>query len=1651
MRYLGSLLVLISACAQSLPELPTGDEGPSQIQIKGLSDALSGDPLDPTAIFVGTPLRVEIEIRSNTGPLAGSGVRLSVQQQDFLERFRFPEGDACTTNPEGHCSILVISTGTAGEVTFTARANARPDLSTTLELKLVPDERQLSIRFDLGASGIVDWQQGRVDPLPTAAPFSIIANGEAVQLKIQVLGQQGNPIDGIEVHASAPVVPANEAVPVRLHSSAGGTCGAPLAEPQAVARTGGEAGWAILCLSGGERIGPWTLKLTLPGRIHGDHLPGSPDGSFALQGSTRSADPALIRAIDATEADLEPTIRCEPGLVSPPIRFEALDAEGRPASGVAILLNGNALELIGNPIQVTNASGQIHALVQCPISLPTPVALQASLVDHPVVQARAWVALWAQPVHQLTARAGDEDRELGRAEPGEPFSIIIEARDRQSSLVPETRLDLQLVRWSGASALRLAQEGQCNPEGDGLPEFSLTDGREEINGTANPAYGTVRLDLCAYGPATVARPITLVVKVHGQELRQEIPVLLEPGPPTTVLTEPAEQIAVLLGGNFGPLAVHVRDAAGNGVADAAITLSPPDGLMVSPSSGYTNPLGRFNFLITGAETAGELSLGVRAEKGEDFDQTTQLTVTVGAGTPHRIRLLRAGRVLMNQAGAVNLQVPIGERLVEPITLRLENEVGGGMAGLGLSAVAAGDQPEGCGQIGPDNMVTDDGGQVILGGDHGVVLAAGHAVTLGGDDHCEFNLQHGAVIQPLRIIQTPGPPVGGSLEAVVDDGPEQFLAHQSPPAEFSAQNSQAIRLSVNDALGNPKVGLRVWLNVTNCWTDERIQLLDAQGQATWRVAGGRNHARPCVIQPAIAEPWPQAPTLNLELDGYPLPELNGLRIATAADNGPGFTLHNTTFFRLEDAAASTRFHLDLADGYAPIRPADLDGLPGECFRADQAEGGGDPYQGCTKAELWTVDINAEGDLNRSKVRDLPIDAVAQDGGWIYFTEVDHADLGDGRELEIRLVEPNGEVGDPVQIYAHPPHRWTELTPGGLAVPILVGANAGDLKILGGQRHQLDDDPFLEAVLCGVDDRGGWVQVMDQEGEAFRFHGHRTWSHGPNPVSPYAPQVARLACPLTDLDGDGDLDLAQPTGTHANYLLPRIAFLPGTGSAPFFAAPTEVPFTAGQLNQPLIQLDFTGPPQTLWFADGGGRAGEVALQQSPFAGDPEGVFGQVDLGDNGSHFNRVPFDTARLPGIGGMTTYSWSSSGFHYRTSIFANQTLPGGPLLPPNTDAARPLRVPPEAGHASIDLWTMDAEEQTIALLLSDNTVRFIDAITWKLKRTLQRPDEGHTGFRLSADHQTVVSSDGEEVLVWDVNSGLIFARLPGYRPAIDSGGRWLALLTGPNQQATVQLYDLLAPEAPQASWASEVDSPELALAPGGERIAVAGCDELNCRLILLDQELTPLRQWPECGGGDSNQRVLAFSPDGNSLFCNRQWGSLQAYDLYGERRYILPGGPRMTAGMSPLQKEALYGLDGCGLHRLRDGFKLVELGSWKCARPFFSADGSWAASHKRGDGWNGISLFANSPWAEGTVNPTLEDSEIGRSMDGYHHVTIDKLLGQGAATDRFVVTYGQQDLRVRTLSTWRRHCGNGRLDSGETIDEGQPWEGTGRDVHCGAD
>ena len=1656
-RYLVNLLLLISACAQPLPKLPPSDDRPSQIQILSLLHAETETPLDPAAIYVGTPLQVTMELRTPKGPATGSGLSVSIQQQGFLERFRFPEGDACTTDEQGRCRVLLVSTGIAGTLDLVARSTLRPDLVAQQDLTLIPDDRQLSMRFDLGAAGRVEWTEGQADPLANAPPFSVIANGGPAPLKIQVLGQQGNPISGLEILITAPPITEGESVKVQLHDSSEGRCGEALEARSQIITTGGEEGWAFVCLAGGSHTGRWSLRIALPDRIDAEHIPGSADGHFMVQGSTRSADPASIRALDASVDEPEPTRRCEPGLISAPIGFEVLDGDALAVTGIAVIARSEQLTLVGSPIHITDAEGRIQVLVQCPVSLPTPAALQVSLVDQPGLQTRVWVALWAQPVHQLIPRAGEVGAELGRAEPGQPFSVIIEARDRQASLVPDTRIDLQLLRWSGASELRLASEGDCNPEAPRLPEFMLTDGRTEVEGAPNPNYGILRLDLCAYGPATVARPMSLVAKVHGQELRREIPLLLEPGPPATVSFEPAEGIAMLLGGTFGPLAVTVRDGAGNGVAGAAVNLNAPDSLVVSASSGFTDEMGYFRFLITQAEAAGAVDLRAQAQR-DDFQQETLLTVTVGNGTPQRMRLLRAGRAILEQAGATTLHIPIGQNLEEPILLRLENEVGGGMAGLGLSVSPLGDNPQGCGQIGPGGLQTDDAGELILGGDQ-VVVAAGPAVTTSGEDHCQFDLQHGPLMKRLRIIQTAGPPSGGSLVAIEDDGPNEFLATQSPPEVFDETNSQGVQLTVTDALGNPSAGLRVWFTASNCWIDQRIRHLDEQGQGTWRIAGGRDYSRPCVLQAVTDGAWIQAPTLSMVLDGHPLPRINGLRRADPSNNAAGYQLVNSTFFKLESGDSITRFHLDLADGYAPIRPADFDGRTGNCFNQDVAEQGGDPFQGCTKAELWSVDLDQEGEAQRSKQMDLPIEAAVEEGRLKYFLSLHHSGLGDGRELEIRFVEPDGAVGAGIPLYAHPPIEWLELTPDYLPIPLLPGADGEALKILGGQRHQLDDDPFLETVLCGLDDLGGWVQVLDMEGENYRFHGHRSWTHGVNPVSPYTPQIGRLACPLADLDDDGHLDLAQPTGVHQDNLLPRVAFLPGTGASPFFGEPVEAVLTAGQLNKPLIQLDFTGPPFTLWFGDSNvhgqagdcsrrdsTRCGRVDLQHSPFDGNPNTIFGQASLADQGRQFNRAAFDTARVPGIGGITTSSYSGNNGHgFVTGVY-----------PFAAAAKRPFRVPAEASGA-IQLWTISEDGLTLALLLGDNTVRFIDRLSRKLLRTVQRPDAAYGRRFFTTDQQTIVSSNDEEVMLWDLNSGEVLARIPGFHPAIDAEGRWLVVQTGNDRVPTIRLYDLQAADAPVASWASQLDLPTLALQSGGERIAVAGCSNgSNCRVFLFDRELTLLHQWPAgCSWRGVHGGHLEFTPTGDELFCvTPDDGYL--YNLDGELLWHQNDrGRPVAAGISPQSNHVLWHRDWgtCELGRLRDGFIIQSMAyMMNCRSPYFSADGRWAASDQSVNTLGqGIDLRRHLTWGEGFLQPVLQRNDAHHNGGGWEAVVTEKLLGQGSAEDGVVVYYRQQDVRVRELRTWRPHCGNGRLDPGETTDEGQPWEGTGRDIHCGAE
>ena len=79
-------------------------------------------------------------------------------------------------------------------------------------------------------------------------------------------------------------------------------------------------------------------------------------------------------------------------------------------------------------------------------------------------------------------------------------------------------------------------------------------------------------------------------------------------------------------------------------------------------------------------------------------------------------------------GASTVEVAVGESIARPLTLRLENRVGGGVVGEGIAASLVEGEPNACGRVGAEGRVTDDAGEVIFGGEGGVALEAGPTVT-----------------------------------------------------------------------------------------------------------------------------------------------------------------------------------------------------------------------------------------------------------------------------------------------------------------------------------------------------------------------------------------------------------------------------------------------------------------------------------------------------------------------------------------------------------------------------------------------------------------------------------------------------------------------------------------------------------------------------------------------------------------------------------------------------------------------------------------------------------------------------------------------------------------------------------------------------------
>ena len=126
--YRSTLWLVCLACSPELPALPTvTEDGPTSLDWVGLETWDGGQSLDRSAIPAGVVARLQLKVSTATGaPSFGASVRVIAESNDFEERLTFPRGDACFSDSEGLCSLVLKSTGLAGTVTLSAQVAGAP-------------------------------------------------------------------------------------------------------------------------------------------------------------------------------------------------------------------------------------------------------------------------------------------------------------------------------------------------------------------------------------------------------------------------------------------------------------------------------------------------------------------------------------------------------------------------------------------------------------------------------------------------------------------------------------------------------------------------------------------------------------------------------------------------------------------------------------------------------------------------------------------------------------------------------------------------------------------------------------------------------------------------------------------------------------------------------------------------------------------------------------------------------------------------------------------------------------------------------------------------------------------------------------------------------------------------------------------------------------------------------------------------------------------------------------------------------------------------------------------------------------------------------------------------------------------------------------
>ncbi|MEC7750965.1 MAG: hypothetical protein VX405_05615, partial [Myxococcota bacterium] len=254
--------------------------------------------------------------------------------------------------------------------------------------------------------------------------------------------------------------------------------------------------------------------------------------------------------------------------------------------------------------------------------------------------------------------------------------------------------------------------------------------------------------------------------------------------------------------------------------------SATDAYTLSSEAGVTDASGSVSTWVLSVNDVGSHLLRATALAPlVNFAEASEMRIVAGEGIAQQITISRGERRLFNVDGAAQINMGVGTQLDRPLTVRVETEAGGGVANHGVLVALEEGDAEACGRIALEERVTDEQGEIQLGGAGGAEVFAGPQIG-----PCVWLFRAGLqAARRLRIVQGPGFPFGGGPQ--MDDGVE-LVSLQRPPSEWRDPPPIAtvVTLEAQDEYGNPNVGNTVWLDGENCWIRNRIQTLDEAGQA-----------------------------------------------------------------------------------------------------------------------------------------------------------------------------------------------------------------------------------------------------------------------------------------------------------------------------------------------------------------------------------------------------------------------------------------------------------------------------------------------------------------------------------------------------------------------------------------------------------------------------------------------------------------------------------------------------------------------------------------------------------------------------------------------------------------------------------------------------